>query len=125
MNVFCRQLLPLLQGTMQAISRLLLVSLLGLFRIISLNQTFNRLCCRKRRKRRGGVKTPEAFGGYHVSKLLHELTLQVVFTDGERSMQPRALTPVPANPSLDHKTFSNFSYEANIPPFVISPCFPP
>ena len=47
------------------------------------------------------------------SKLLHELTLQVVFTDGERLMQPRALTPVPANPSLDHKTFSNFSYEAN------------
>ena len=46
MNVFCRRPLHFLQGTMQAISRLLLVSLLGLCRIISAepsSQPFNRL----------------------------------------------------------------------------------
>ena len=76
MNVFCRRPLHFLQGTMQAISRLLLVSLLGLCRIISAepsSQPFNRLVLPQEEEGGGGREWggPRGRGGRTCAQKTH------------------------------------------------------
>ena len=82
---------------MQAISRLLLVSLLGRCRIISAapsNQTFNRLCnrlcCRKRRSKRKGGDGSQGAGGRGAGDCL-----ELVKMDWKKGQLGRGVENVP------------------------------